>query len=334
MKRPSRTYWSSGGPGSSLRMGPKQILITGASGFVGRKLAQKEINEGNRVRGIHLPAESPELEFESKGVNLRDFQTIKDFIKGLGKLDEVYHLAAVSSVRSCQENPATCFEANVTGTLNLLEILADLEHKPRVLFTSSCEVYGMVPGENQPVTEDEPARPVNAYGLSKLAAEEVCSYYCRSRELEVMITRSFNHTGPGQAPGFVFPKVARELVHIEKGRKEPVLRMGNLSVQRDYLDVRDVLRAYTAVMEKGEPGKAYNVTSGHMVSIREGVGMLVEISGLRVNIVEEETLVRSYDIPELTGDAGRAGDELGWKARIPVKQTFRDLLEYWKQKEG
>lgn len=310
-----------------------KILITGASGFVGGLLARAEIERGSQVIGIHDPQESPDLPFESKGVDIRDEKTLQDFITPL-EPQRVYHLAAISSVRMCEENPSLCFVVNVTGTLNLLGALSRLEEKPRVLFASSCEVYGNVDPSHQPVNEDTRPAPINVYGLSKLMGEEICQFYMREHGLPIIISRGFNHTGPGQKDGFVFPHVASTLVKIEKGDAEPVLKMGNLSVRRDVLDARDVVRAYMMAADKAKPGSTYNVTSGRCISIEEGVRMLVEISGLRVKIAQESSRMRTYDVPRLTGDASRIDKDLGWRAEISLEQTMKDLLSYWRAKEG
>lgn len=310
----------------------KPILITGASGFVGRLLGEREA-ERNQVIGIHHPAENPDVEFTSHGIDLRDKGKLGDFIEE-HRPAMVYHLAALSSVRACQENPVLCFDTNVTGTLNLLDILARLKTKPRVLITSSCEVYGKVADRDLPVDEDFPTNPVNIYGLSKLKAEDICRFYLMQYRLPVMISRGFNHTGPGQAQRFVFPHVANTLARIEAGLAEPVLKMGNLSVRRDFLDVRDVIEAYAVILRNGEPGKTYNVTSGRCISIEDGVRMLVEISELSVNITQESSRMRSYDIPVLSGSAARLEEELDWRAEITLEQTFTDLLRYWRAKEG
>ena len=319
-----------------------KILITGASGFVGRLLARAEIERESQVIGIHDPAESPDLSFNSYPIDLRNSQALKEFINEIGVLRGVYHLAAISSVRMCQENPGMCFGVNVTGTLNLLDALSKLDERPRVLFASSCEVYGNVDPSRQPVNEDTRPAPINVYGLSKLLGEEICHYYNyiwgphvnEKRSHGVLISRGFNHTGPGQTESFVFPYVASSLAKVEKGAAEPVLKMGNLSVIRDVLDARDVVRAYMMAADKAKPGSTYNVTSGRCISIEEGVRMLVEISGLRVKIVQESSRMRTYDVPRLTGDASRIDKDLGWRAEISLEQTMKDLLSYWRAKEG
>jgi len=309
------------------------VLITGASGFVGKLLAEAETARGNRVIGIHHPAENPDIEFESAGIDLRDTKRLEDFISEIN-VSRVYHLAAISSVRKCQENPALCFDVNVTGTLNLLDVLSRLSRTPKILFASSCEVYGNVDPAKPPVTENYPTIPINIYGLSKLHAEDVCHFYTREHGMLIVITRGFNHTGPAQAQSFVFPHVANTLTRIEKGLEEPTLKMGNLSVRRDFLDVRDVLKAYMSAMDKARGGSVYNVTSGRCISISEGVRMMVEISDLSVNIIQESSRMRSYDIPQLSGDASLIEKDLGWRAEITLEQTFKDLLAYWKAKEG
>ncbi len=304
-------------------------------------LAAEEARRENHVIGIHHPAENPDLDFFSHGIDLRDRAKLRDLLAAYCPA-RVFHLAAISSVRACQENPGLCFDTNVTGTLNLLDIIAELSldiiaelsHKPRILLASSCEVYGSVEEKSLPLNEDSPAVPINIYGLSKLKAEEICEFYVRRSNLDIMVSRGFNHTGPGQAQRFVFPHVAHTLARIEAGKEEPVLKLGNLSVKRDILDVRDVIRAYGAIMDKGKTGSIYNVASGQCISIEEGVKLLVEISGLRITIIQEKSRMRSYDIPALSGDASRAERELGWRAEITLAETFANLLRYWREKEG
>lgn len=309
------------------------ILITGASGFVGKLLGEKETGRGNTIVGLHLPEETPELPFESRGIDLRDAKGIRNYIQEK-KPERVYHLAALSSVRACEEHPVDCFDSNVTGTMNLLEALSELPVKPRILFTSSCEVYGSVPPSSQPVDEKCPPSPINVYGFSKVIGEKICRFYSNRNSLPVMISRGFNHTGPGQAQHFVFPHVARTLARIELGKEESVLRMGNLSVRRDFLDARDVVNAYMTIMDKSTPGKTYNVTSARCISIEEGVNILVEISGIKVKIITDESRMRSYDIPELSGSSALLESELGWHAEKTLEETFKDMLLYWRKKEG
>lgn len=309
------------------------ILVTGASGFVGSQLAKRELERGNRVSGIHHPSEEPALGFASAGIDLKDKETLRNFILEV-KPSRVYHLAALSSVRMCQENPVLAFDTNVTGTLNLFDILSELEPKPTVLFTSSCEVYGKVDAAKQPIDETCSPSPVNIYGLSKLTAEELCHYYTKEYGLAVVITRAFNHTGPGQSSNFVFPYVASTLARIEAGREEPVLRMGNLSVGRDYLDARDVVSAYQKIMDNIQTAEIFNVTSGRCILIEEGVRMLIEISGLKVTIKKDESRIRPYDIPRLSGDSSLLEKNLGWRRDYTLERTFADLLHYWRVKEG
>jgi GDP-4-dehydro-6-deoxy-D-mannose reductase len=339
---------------SGLNARGLKTLITGASGFVGRKLAESERKRGYEVVGLHDPKESPELDFESHGVDIKDAVEVRSFVEKINP-SSVFHLAALSSVRICQENPSACFDVNVKGTFNLLDSLSSTGSEIRVVFSSSCEVYGYVESDKQPVKETYMPKPVNVYGLSKLLAEKICFFYSKKipdnekkkydsdtidetrtsqKGLEVMTARSFNHTGPGQEQRFVFPYVARTLARIEKGIEEPLLRMGNLGTRRDILDVRDVVKAYTAIMDKGQAGNIYNVTSSRCVSIEEGVRMLIEISKLNVKIQQEESRMRSYDIPELHGDATLANIDLGWRSELTLEETMKDLLQYWRAKEG
>ncbi len=310
-----------------------RILITGSSGFVGKLLAEAEAQRGNLIQGIHHPDENPDLNFNSQGINLKDSGKLSELINTF-RPQRVYHLAALSSVRMCQENPVLCFDTNLTGTLNLLNILSELAEKPRFLYTSSAEVYGKMNKVSTQLTENDRPSPANIYGLSKLKAEDICQFYCKEYQIPVLIARSFNHTGPGQAQRFVFPHVARSLVRIEAGKEPPVLKMGNLSVERDFMDVRDVIEAYMKMIDKATTGSIYNITSGRCISIEEGIRMMVEISGINVNIIQESSRMRPYDIPRLSGNAKKALKDLGWRAEITLEQTFKDLLYFWRVKEG
>jgi GDP-4-dehydro-6-deoxy-D-mannose reductase len=239
----------------------------------------------------------------------------------------VFHLAGQSSVGQSFQAPLETWEINATGTLRLLESLRrDCVKPPRLLLVSSAEVYGGVPEAEQPIQENHPPRPLTPYGSSKGSAELCALQFGEMGSVEVVVTRSFNHIGPGQDARFVLPSLARQLVRMRRGGAEPVLRVGNLNVRRDFLDVRDVVHAYLTLMESGEERAVYNVCSGEDRSLLAIVEQLVRLSGTGARIEEDPERFRPADIPVLVGDPSRLRS-LGWEPRIPLDRSLGDVLE-------
>jgi GDP-4-dehydro-6-deoxy-D-mannose reductase len=239
--------------------------------------------------------------------------------------ERVFHLAAQASVADSFGDPAATWEVNATGTLRLVSALPA---GARMLFVSSAEVYGLVPDAAQPIRESSPLRPANPYAASKAAAEmAVIEAALGHAGAHAVIARSFSHTGPGQDARFALAAFAQQLARIGAGVAEPVLRVGNLQARRDYLDVRDVVRAYLLLIERGEPGRAYNVASGEPYRMEELVRVLVELSGTGARLEVDAARVRPVDLPLLSGDSS-ALRALGWEPRVPLRQTLADLLTH------
>lgn len=240
--------------------------------------------------------------------------------------DAVYHLAGQSSVAGSFSDPLGTWDVNATGTLRLLCALREGGcGAARFLLVSSAEVYGPVPEEEQPICEARPLRPASPYAASKAAAEMAALQAGETGGPQVVIARSFNHTGPGHDPRFAMPSFAQQLVEMRAGRCEPVLRVGNLSVRRDVLDVRDVVRAYRCLIERGEPGTVYNVCSGNAHELHEMVEEMIELSGAGARIEVDAERFRPIDLPLLVGDGSRIR-ALGWAPEVPLRQTLADLL--------
>lgn len=259
---------------------------------------------------------------------------IRDLAATIALLDEtrpdsIIHLAGLSSVAVSQEHVITTYEVNALGTLKLLEAVRLLKLTCRVVLVSSADVYGRS-NVGRPLSEDDPPLPVSPYALSKLMTEEAGRYYHRTYGIDVVILRPFSHTGPGQAPTFVFPKVAQAITLAERGEREPVIEMGNLDVRRDYSDVRDVVRGYSLALERCESGLSYNVTSGRPVQLKEMVDYLCGLAKRPVAVRISRSHFRSQDIPLLTGAPDRFTARTGWKPEIPFRQTLSDLLEYYR----
>ena len=259
-------------------------------------------------------------------LDVRSGPSIRDAVRRCSP-ERVYHLAGQASVGQSFQAPEETWEINATGTLRVLETLREEGCEGvRVLMISSAEVYGAVPPDRQPIGEDQPMRPVTPYGASKAAAEMLAVQYASSASMEVVIARSFNHIGPGQDERFVLPSLARQLARIAAGSEEPVLRVGNLDVRRDFLDVRDVVPAYVTLMEHGASGETYNVASGESISLEQLVSRLVELSGTNARVVVDADRVRNVDIPMLVGDPSRLRS-LGWSASFRLDDTLQDLLD-------
>ena len=305
-----------------------RILVTGAHGFAGSHLLAELARAGHQITaGVYGPVER---ELDSNGVrwvslDITSDQSTRAAIRA-SQPEQIYHLAGQASVGESFRTPQETWEVNATGTLRVLEALRQEGlGSSRLLLTSSAEVYGAVAPADQPVGEHVPLRPLTPYGASKAAAEMVAVQFARSGMAQVVIARSFNHIGPGQDERFVLPSFARQLAHIKRGTLEPVLHVGNLDVRRDFLDVRDGVRGYLAIMERGENGEAYNVCSGESRLLEEVVTKLVELSNTGAQLVVDADRVRAVDIPTLSGDSSRLRS-LGWSPRFALNQTLEDLL--------
>jgi GDP-4-dehydro-6-deoxy-D-mannose reductase len=237
--------------------------------------------------------------------------------------DAVYHLAGFAHVGDSWERPGEVFRVNAEGTLNVLEAArrVTLPAPPTVLVVSSAEVYGRVTPDDLPLTEDAPVRPVSPYAASKAAAEVLAVQAFLGRGVPTVVARPFNHTGPGQSPVFVVPALARRIKEADG-----VLKVGNLAPRRDITDVRDVVRAYRLLVERGRPGTAYNVCSGTDVAIDDVVGRLLALAGADLRLEVDPALLRPADVPVLRGDPSRLTRATGWRPEIPLAQTLADVL--------
>jgi GDP-4-dehydro-6-deoxy-D-mannose reductase len=303
-----------------------RVLVTGAAGFVGSWLVPALVADGHTVwaagqEGHALPAERAGAEW--LGMDVTSADSVAAAVERAAP-DAVCHLAGQASVGDSFGDPLGTWDVNATGTLR---IASALPKGARLLLVGSAEAYGSVPEPEQPIREDRPLRPCNPYAASKAAAEMAALQAGESGGIQVVVARSFNHTGPGQDARFALASFARQLAIIRAGGAEPVLHVGNLSARRDLLDVRDVVRAYVRLMTSGEAGGVYNVCSGSARSMREAVDELVDLSGTRARVEVDPERVRPVDVPLLLGDNARLRG-LGWAPRIPFRQTLSDLLEW------
>jgi GDP-4-dehydro-6-deoxy-D-mannose reductase len=314
-----------------------KVLITGINGFVGPYLAVELQKGGHSIFGLSRTGDG-ELKNDVVIVqgDLLDkvgmFKLLADV-----KPDVIFHLAAQSKPGYSFKEPEETFDSNVKGTLNLLECIRGLKNQnggysPRIMMAGTSEEYGLVKKEDLPLKEDSPFNPINPYAISKLACYYLSMMYVRSYDFDLVYMVPFSHIGPGQKEGFIVPDVCKQIVEIERGKKEPVLATGNLSVFRDYTDVRDMVKGYALLMEKGLKGERHNLCSGHGVQIEEIVDKLLSYSTKQIKHTVDQNKIRPSEMPILYGDSSKIKNLCGWKAEIPLEQTLKDSLEWWRNK--
>lgn len=305
--------------------------MTGADGFVGRWLVREALAQGWTVTAAVGPGgEAPAAWLtaaEAAGVSAftADITAAGDLAR-LAAVDAaaVVHLAAVSSGAAARQDPEGAMQVNGIATVQLLEALAEAGQRPKFLFVSTGEVYG--PGHDGPIPEDAPLRPVSPYAASKFAAEPAVLDLAQAGGMEPIVARAFPHSGPGQSPAFVLPAFAARLRDAKRlGQRE--IPVGNLDVVRDFLDVRDVVRAYLLLLERGRVGECYNVASGVGRHLRDCLLRLATLVGVDAVPVEDASLVRPADIPVLIGDPARLKAATGWRPILDFEQTLQDLLD-------
>lgn len=311
-----------------------KALITGIGGFVGCHLTRYLIYGGHEISGIDYPdIELPDdIKSQEKlkiyEGDLRDDKILSEVV-GECKPDTIFHLAAQSSVKISFENPHETFSDNLFGTLNLLETVSKLDYEVKTLVISSSEVYGQLGPEECPVEEDHPLRPVNPYAVSKAAVDLMAYQYFKAYKLPIYVARAFSHSGPGQKTVGVLSDWAFQIAKIELGLTPPVLKVGNLNVQRDYTDVRDVVRAYLDIIEKGKPGRPYNVCSGKGYRLSDLLKRYRSMAKKEIDIMKDQSRMRPVDIPILTGSNKRIKEDTGWEPEIEMEITLADSLKFW-----
>lgn len=293
------------------------ILLTGASGFVG-SFVQRQI---------------PCIPFDhaAQQVELRDAVAVRLAIEQV-RPDAVIHLAGQSYVPASFENPRETYDINFLGTLNLLVALKESGFRGRMLFVGSGDTYGLVPEARLPITEDLPLRPRSPYAVSKVAAEALCYQWSQAEDFAVVMTRSFNHIGPGQSERFVVSDFARQVIEIRKGRREPVLKVGDIDVTRDFTDVRDAAAAYALLLEHGHNGEIYNVCSGAEHTVRSILARLLQLSNVNARIEQDPTRLRIGEQRRLRGSYEKLRRDTGWDPAISIDQSLSDILQNWEER--
>jgi len=295
-----------------------RVLITGAAGFAGGWLARECAAAGDEVAALSRAE-----------VDLRDEGAIRSALRD-SRPEVVYHLAALSSVGASWEQPAQTINENVTASVNVLEALRHEARGARVVWASSCQVYGEP--EQVPVGEDAPLRPENPYAVSKAAGDLLAGVYAEAHGLDLVRARPFNHAGPGQRDGFIVSSLARQAAQARAaGARQIEITTGNPDARRDYTDVRDVVSAYRLLAGAGVGG-VFNVGSGRSVSAAELVRVLAEvIAPIEVTHTVDPARVRAHEVMDLAGSHERLTAATGWRPAIPLEQTLRDTIEWWER---
>lgn len=311
----------------------KKALIIGAAGFVGSYLA-KELSEnhGMEVHATKLPEES--LEMEHAAIHNLDILEKEQIVSLLYQIrpDCIFHLAAQSSVSVAWNNPGLTIDVNVKGSIYVMDAIRELFYKPVVLFVGSGEEYGHIRPSEVPITEENRLRPGNIYAATKVCQNMLAGIYAQAYNLNLIMVRSFNHIGPRQLPIFVVSDFCRQAAQIEAGKKEPVMYVGNLDAKRDFTDVRDVVRAYAQLIEKGKAGETYNVGSGHAYAIREILDVIITLSKTPIRVETDPNKIRPVDVPMIEADITKLHQATGWRPSIPLKQTIQETLDYWRER--
>lgn len=307
-----------------------RALITGVGGFVGPHLVAALRRETTwELFGLCRHPGASEG-YAPIGVDLLDRARVAAAVAEIAPT-HVFHLAAQSHVPTSHDDAGATLVNNIVGQVNLLDACRVLPEPPRVLIVGSAEEYGLVRAEEMPLDEAQPFRPTSPYAVSKVAQDLLGWQYFVSHELPVVRVRPFSHIGPGQSDRFAIPAFSRQIAEIEAGRAAPVVRVGNLEAQRDFLDVRDVVRAYYLALTRGTPGAVYNIGSGVPVRLQAMLDLLLSLSPARVEVATDPARLRPSDVPVLAADSGALRAATGWQPAIPLEQSVRDILEWWRE---
>jgi len=316
-----------------------RVLITGITGFAGSHLADYILSEHKDVEIYGI------IRWRSRRDNIHhildrihlyeaDLKEIVSLKKALSQIkpDRIFHLAAQSFVPTSWKCPSETFSINAIGEINLFEAVLGLGINPRIQIAGSSEEYGLVHPDEVPMTEDSQLRPLSPYAVSKVAQDLLAYQYFKSYGLDTVRTRGFNHTGPRRGDVFICSNFAKQIALIEKKRQEPVIFVGNLEAQRDFTDVRDMVRAYWLSLEKGEKGEVYNIGTGKAYRIKEILDRLLSLAGDDVEVKVDPDRLRPSDVPILLSDSTKFRKITGWEPKIPFTQSLSDLLDFWRER--
>jgi GDP-4-dehydro-6-deoxy-D-mannose reductase len=308
-----------------------KALIIGGAGFVGSYLIDHLISDCYwSVVATKLENEVIEHpEVEQYDLNILNKQSIIDLLYKVHP-DYIFHLAAQSSVALSWKNPAMTIDVNIKGSINVLDAIRELDYKPRILLIGSGEEYGHIHPEEIPIAETNHTRPGNIYAATKACQNMLGKIYSDAYQMDIVMVRAFNHIGPKQAPLFVVADFCKQVAEIEKGLREPLISVGNLSAKRDFTDVRDVVRAYSLLMQYGKAGETYNIGSGQAISIEDILNLILSCSTAEINVEIDSSKLRPVDVPIIEADITKLVECTGWEKLITLQESVAGILEYWR----
>ncbi len=314
----------------------KKAFITGITGFAGSFLAEHLLQtKGFEVSGTYLTEDSLRNVDHIKSklnlhrIDLLNSQETEDLVAETSP-DVIFHLAALAAPGESFANPAKFLSNNIEAQVNILEGVRQAGITPRILIVSSAEVYGNISPSDLPIDENTPLAPVNPYAVSKVSQDFLGLQYFLSYKIPIIRVRPFNHIGPRQSPSFVVAAFAKKIAEIEKSQSDAPMTVGNLSAKRDLTDVRDTVWGYNLIIEKGVPGEVYNIGSGRSYEIKYLLDTLLSFSSRKITVESDPTLMRPVDVPELVCDNSKMKAAAGWEPKIPIEQTLRETLDYWR----
>jgi len=313
-----------------------RILITGVTGFAGGFLADALLKQGDvRLAGVGRESQWPPTNqhlaghVELHGLDLCDSARIEALLRQF-QPEQIYHLAGYAHVGRSFQEPQSTWNGNLNATMTLYDAVHRWGGKPRILYVSSGQIYGEPEHPDQVFDERSPLRPNSPYGASKAAADLASFQYAQAPGLDIVRVRPFNHIGPRQSPEFAVPHFAKQIAEIERNRRPPLLETGNLGSLRDLTDVRDMVRAYVLLMEKGRTGEVYNAAAGEVHSMQSVLDRLLSMARLRLEVRPQVTHVRAADPSAIRGDASKLRREISWMPAFSLDQTLSDTLDYWR----
>lgn len=309
-----------------------RALVIGGAGFVGRYLIDALVRSGyethaTTLAGVPIAAGNG---VTAHDLDITDPEAAECLLQAL-KPDRIFHLAAQSSVRLSWEKPRLTTEVNAVGAVNLFEGIRKACPAARTVVVGSGEEYGKIDYQAS-VRETQPPQPSNLYALTKLFQERLAQLYSEAYGLNFVMTRSFNHFGPYQTEQFVVADFCSQVAAIERGEREPIIRVGNLDAYRDFTDVRDVVRAYLLLAEKGERGEVYNVGSGTCLRIGDILEIILSLSSKKIEVKIDERKFRPIDVPKIMADVSKL-KALGWEPKIPVRETIENTLDFYRNRK-
>ncbi len=308
-----------------------RALVIGGAGFVGGYLIDHLLVDCKwTVAATKMEAETiNKNNISIYNLDIMDKSSIITLLKEF-RPDYIFHLAAQSSVALSWKNPSLTIDINIKGSVNVLDAVRELDYKPRILLIGSGEEYGHILPNESPINEKNHLKPGNIYAATKVCQNMMGKIYSDAYQMDIIMVRAFNHIGPKQSPIFVVADFCKQVAEIEKGIKEPVIKVGNLDAKRDFTDVRDVVQAYSLLIQKGESGETYNVGSGQSIAIKDVLNLIISHSITKIKVEIDNDKLRPIDIPVIESNIDKLQTVTQWSPIHTLESTIKNTLDYWR----